>query len=126
MSTDTVAWFEVGTDDPEGAQEFYGGLFGWTFASDPVSAEQGMDYRLISYRDGGAAPVGGLFASQGKFPGYAVFSVMVANVAEACAQAEKLGGKVVRAVTDPEAGPAFAYLTDRSGNLFGIFSPGAK
>ena len=25
-----VAWFEIGTDDPAGAEKFYGDIFGWT------------------------------------------------------------------------------------------------
>lgn len=125
MSTDTVAWFEVATDDADGAQEFYGELFGWTFNADPTSAAQGMDYRVISYR-GSDAPVGGIFATGGAFPNHGVFSVAVANVADACARAEKLGGTVVNAVTKPAAGPPFAYLKDRSGNLFGIFTPPPK
>ncbi len=124
MNMDTVAWFEVATDDAAGAQEFYGELFGWTFAADPDAAAGGMDYRLISY-PGGERPAGGVFATGGQFPNHAVFSVAVADVAEACARAEKLGGTVVHAVTEPGAGPAFAYLKDRSGNLFGIFTPQA-
>ncbi len=122
MSDNTVAWFEVAVADAGGAQEFYGELFGWSFAADPSSAEQGMDYRLITYA-GQQQPSGGLFATGGAMPDHAVFSVAVPSVADSCAQAEKLGGTVVHAQTDPPAGPAFAYLKDRSGNLFGIFTP---
>lgn len=125
MSTDTVAWFEVATDDADGAQEFYGELFGWTFAADPVAAASGMDYRLINYR-GTDQPVGGIFATRGEFPNHAVFSVAVANVAETCTKVEKLGGTVVHSVAEPQSGPAFAYLKDRSGNLLGIFTPPPK
>jgi predicted enzyme related to lactoylglutathione lyase len=122
MTHNTVAWFEVATGDADGAQEFYGELFGWKFAADPVSASQGMDYRLITY-PGQDQPAGGIFATGGKLPEHAVFTVAVADVAETCAQAEKLGGTVVNAVTEPSAGPAFGYLKDRAGNLFGIFTP---
>lgn len=118
----TVAWFEVATDDPDSAQHFYGELLGWTFATDPDAARAGMDYRLITYSEGDR-PVGGIFATGGAFPNHAVFSIAVVDVAEACAKAEKLGATIVRTVTEPEAGPPFAYLRDPSGNLFGIFSP---
>ena len=124
MNTDTVAWFEIATRDADAAQEFFGELFGWSFATDPTSAAAGMDYRVITYR-GNDQPVGGIFATGGSRPDHAVFSIVVADVAETCAQAEKLGGQVVNAVTEPVAGPAFAYLKDRSGNLFGIFTPPA-
>jgi len=29
-----IAWFEIGTDDPSGAEKFYGDVFGWTVAHD--------------------------------------------------------------------------------------------
>jgi hypothetical protein len=121
MTPNTVTWFEVATGDGDAAQEFYGELFGWTFAADPDSASAGMDYRLISY-PGGDRPVGGIFAG-GPLPDHAVFTVAVADVADTCTRAEKLGGTVVHAETKPQTGPAFAYLKDRSGNLIGIFSP---
>jgi hypothetical protein len=124
MDLNRVAWFEVATDDGDSAQEFYGQLFGWTVAADPESARVGMDYRLITY-PGGDRPVGGIFGTGGSLPNHAVFTVAVADVAETCERAAKLGGTVVHAVTEPEVGPAFAYLKDRSGNLIGIFTPAA-
>ena len=30
----TLAWFEVASDDPDGAEKFYGSLFDWSFAAD--------------------------------------------------------------------------------------------
>ena len=123
MSTDTVTWFEIATDDAKGAEEFYGELFGWSFASDPNSAAEGMDYRLISSR-GAQGPNGGLMVTGGQFPNHAVFYVQVADVREACTQAEKLGGTVVQ--SSPDTPTPFAYLKDRSGNLFGVFSPAAQ
>lgn len=116
MSMNTVAWFEVGTDDPAGAQEFYGEMFGWTFTADPE------DYRMVSYRDS-EAPAGGLMVTEPGTPGHAVFYVAVADLAEACARAEKLGGTVDAAFTEPGSGPPFAYLRDRAGNRFGVFTP---
>jgi hypothetical protein len=122
MDINTIAWFEVATGDADRAQEFYGELFGWTFAADPDAARAGMDYRLVPY-PGGDRPVGGIFGTGGAIPDHAVLSVAVASAAETCARAEKLGATVVQSVTEPEVGPAFAYLRDRAGNLFGIFAP---
>lgn len=116
MSDNTVTWFEVATDDPDGAERFYGGLFGWTFARD----EGPMDYRLITGADGGA-PAGGLYNSEGGFPPHAVFHVQVADVEKTCAQVESLGGEVQRMVIDDGAGTDFAYVRDPAGSLFGIF-----
>jgi uncharacterized protein len=125
MKPNTVTWFEVATGDAAGAQEFYGELFGWTFAADPEAAKAGMDYRLITY-PGGDRPVGGIFGTGGSLPDHAVFSVAVADVTETCSRAEQLGGTVAYAEPKPKAGPAFAYLRDRSGNLIGIFTPPAQ
>ncbi|WP_084963846.1 VOC family protein [Thermoactinospora rubra] len=112
----TVTWFEIATDDPAGAERFYGGLFGWSFAHD----EGPLDYRLIGY-PGAQAPAGGLFNTKGEFPNHAIFHVEVADVEAACRQTEELGGKVVTKVIDDGMGTDFAYLTDTSGNLFGVF-----
>jgi len=125
MSTpaiNTVAWFEVATDDPDGAQRFYGELFGWTFAPDPGSAKLGMDYRLIRYGDD-VPPRGGVFGTGGDRPNHAIFVVYVSDVTATCEQVERLGGKVLTKVTGTESGPEFAYLQDVSGNVFGVFRP---
>ena len=37
----TLAWFEVATDDSDGAQRFYGSLFGWSFDADGPAASRG-------------------------------------------------------------------------------------
>jgi hypothetical protein len=120
MSTMTngVGWFEVGTDDPAGAERFYGGLFGWQFSDD----ESPMPYRIVQT----PAPDsirGGIFDHGGASPNYAVFCVVVADVADSCRHAEELGGKVVVPPTGDPGGVVFAHLRDPSGNHFGVYSP---
>ncbi|MGW4470788.1 VOC family protein [Nonomuraea sp. NPDC004354] len=117
----TVAWFEVASDDPEAAQRFYGDLFGWTFTPDPDAP---MDYRMI-HATGEEQPGGGLYGTGGEVPNHATFCVLVEDVAATCAKVESLGGKVVRKVVANPGGTSFAYLHDVSGNLFGIFTPPA-
>ncbi|TDE56458.1 VOC family protein [Nonomuraea mesophila] len=112
----TVTWFEVATDDPEGAECFYGGLFGWRF----TGGDGPVDYRTIS-RPGGDGPMGGLFNTKGEFPDHAIFHVQVADVEATCAQSESLGGKVLMKVIDDGAAIDFAYVSDVSGNTFGVF-----
>ncbi|MBG0812677.1 VOC family protein [Planomonospora sp. ID82291] len=118
----TVAWFEIATDDPQSAEKFYGELFGWSFAAGEDLAKGGMDYRRIGY-PGGDGPRGGLYAHGGAFPNHAVFSVVVADTAATCARVESLGGEVVFKAVGNEHGPDFAYVRDVSGNLFGVFTP---
>jgi len=114
----TVAWFQIGTDEPQAAQEFYGGLFGWTFAPDPDSD----GYELIS-NPGSERPSGGIMRTDGGAENYATFVVLVQDVAAVCARAEQLGGKVLHPpVTTPD-GLVFADLLDRSGSRFSVFTP---
>jgi len=114
-ANNTVAWFEIGTPDVGAAKDFYGTLFGWSFAPDGP-------YTLIA-ASGVADASGGIFNTGGNIPPYAVFVVKVADVAATAAQAEELGGKVVVAPNKLEDGMVVAYLTDPHGSLFALFSP---
>ena len=121
----TLAWFEVATSDPDGAEKFYGSLFDWTFDADGPAASGGMDYRNIK-ASGADGPMGGIFGTGGQMPDHAVFYILVADVEATCADAEQLGGSVVSKHLDPGPGaPTFAYLRDPAGNQFGVFTPPA-
>ena len=122
FTPNTLAWFEVATDDPDTAASFYADLFGWTFSpfADPVTT--GIDYRVATVPDGGA-PFGGVVATGGAQPAHAIFYIAVTDVAATCEAIERLGGKVVSKDVEPAAGPPFAYVQDPVGSLFGVFTP---
>lgn len=120
----SLAWFEVATDDPDTASSFYADLFGWTFSPFADPETTGMDYRVATL-PGGDVPFGGVVGTGGAIPGHAVFYIAVTDVGAACTAAERLGGKVVSKELEPAAGPAFAYLRDPVGSLFGVFTPAA-
>ncbi len=120
----TVAWFEIASDDPDAVQRFYGDLFGWQFKTDEDSAKGGMDYRIINY-PGEEESRGGVFGTKGQFPNHGVFSVVVQDVAATCEKVESLGGKVIFKMLGNENGPDFAYFHDTTGNLFQVFAPPA-
>ena len=122
FTPNTLAWFEVATDDPDTATSFYSELFGWTFSPFADPETTGMDYRVAALA-GSDTPIGGVAATDGATPGHAIFYIAVADVAATCAAAEELGGKVVNKELEPVAGPPFAYLRDSVGSLFGIFTP---
>jgi uncharacterized protein len=124
FTPNTLAWFEVATDDPDTATTFYSGRFGWTFRPFVDPETTGMDYRVAALA-GSDVPFGGVVATGGAMPGHAVFYIAVTDVAATCAAAEHLGGKVVGKELEPSAGPAFAYLQDPVGSLFGVFTPPA-
>ena len=124
FTPNTLAWFEVATDDPDTATAFYANLFGWSFSPFADPETTGVDYRVATLR-GSDAPFGGIVATGGAMPGHAVFYIAVSDVGAACEAAEQLGGKVVDKDIDPQVGPPFAYLRDPVGSLFGVFTPPA-
>jgi hypothetical protein len=121
-TTSPVAWFEIGTADPDAARAFYGRAFGWTFMP-----EHG--YLLISTGPD-EPPTGGIQDTRldlpaGTPPTYAMPCVRVADVAATCTTVEELGGKVDVGATSPPAGPTYAIVQDPAGNRIGLFSPPA-
>jgi len=116
MNANAVEWFEVATDKPEEAKKFYGELFGWKYTSG------GGPYTEIT-TPGSAHVTGGIFDSQGAFPGYAIFYVTVEDVPATLAKAESLGAKTLMPATTSPGGLVFAQLQDSTGNHFGIFCP---
>jgi hypothetical protein len=115
-----IAWFEIGADDPAAAQKFYGEVFGWDFGLDEGDAP---GYRMINV--GGEGPglrAGGLLDTGGALPGYAVFGVLVEDVADAVRRVEAAGGSVRRAAETTAAGITFAHLIDPAGRQFEVFS----
>lgn len=116
-----IGWFEIGTDDPAAAEQFYGDVFGWKVSHDDALSTDPA-YQIVSTGDADGLR-GGLFATQGKMPSYAVFHVLVADVEVACRQAVQAGGQVQRAPEVNSAGVTFAHLLDPAGNHFGVFTP---
>jgi hypothetical protein len=120
--TNGIGWFEVGTDQPEAAERFYGDVFGWTFDDDGQTEDGSLPYRIVSTPAAGSVQ-GGVFATEGRMPNYAVFCVEVADTAATCRQAEAAGGKVLVGPLTAPAGVTFAHLLDPSGNQFGVYTP---
>ncbi|MBO2451904.1 VOC family protein [Actinomadura barringtoniae] len=118
---DSVAWFQVGTTDPDAARTFYGRLFGWSFQADP---NVGGGYDLVTAK-GSEGPSGGLATVADPAQNHAIFMVVVRDVATAVKQTEELGGKVVVPPKTTDDGLVFAHLLDPAGNEFGVFTPPA-
>jgi predicted enzyme related to lactoylglutathione lyase len=120
-TTNPVTWFEIATANPAQATAFYGQLFGWSFSAD----ENGPEYQMISTGSPDGIQ-GGLAATNGDRPSYAVVFVQVADVAATCARAEALGGKVLVPATEvPDGDIVFAQVLDTDGNQIGIWRPSA-
>ena len=79
FTPNTLAWFEVATDDPDTATSFYTALFGWTFTPFADPDEAGVDYRVATQPEGDP-PFGGVLATGGAMAPHAIFSSAVARV----------------------------------------------
>jgi predicted enzyme related to lactoylglutathione lyase len=117
--TNGIGWFQIGTDDPSGAERFYGELFGWR-VEDGAGPE--VPYRTVATPAAGSIR-GAIFGTGGKVPNHAIFCVVVDDVASTTEAAQARGGKVVVPPTTNPDGLVFAELLDPSGNHFGIYTP---
>lgn len=110
-----VSFFELGVGDPGRAREFYGSLFGWTFADEGSGAtiETPNIPGGIHGGDAGASPL--------------VF-FRVESIDDALAQVRALGGELSSDLSgeDPstvEQFGRFALCVDDQGSMFGLHEP---
>ncbi len=113
----TPIWYELMTDAPDPAQDFYGAVMGWTFQKPPGGMEH--DYRTFTATDGEG--VGGVMRlpkeAKGMPPIWAVY-FGVADVDAMAAKVKKLGGSVHMPPQDIPGVGRFAYLADPQGAMF--------
>ncbi|MEX3106263.1 MULTISPECIES: VOC family protein [unclassified Streptomyces] len=114
-----TAWIEFGTDKPDEVKEFYGEMFGWTYARN--TDMPGVNYHA-ALTPGGELPAGGVWESEGKFENYAIFYILVPDVQEAVTRAEGVGAKVLMPQVTDASGFSFARLEDTAGNHFGVYA----
>lgn len=120
-------WYELMTTDPEGAAAFYGPVVGWKIIghSDPQSAADGMDYRMIERSDGGNAG-GVLKLTQQMCDGGArpcwIGYHHVTDVDAAVRAIEADGGKALMPALDIEVG-RIALVTDPQGVPHYVMTP---
>jgi predicted enzyme related to lactoylglutathione lyase len=66
-----------------------------------------------------------VWESEGNFPNYAIFYVLVQDVAATVERGRELGAKILMEPVSDSAGFTFARLEDTAGNHFGVFSVAA-
>jgi predicted enzyme related to lactoylglutathione lyase len=108
-------WVDLTTPQPQASQDFYGGLFGWTF-TDGGPAPAGGRY-LLAQLEGGA--VGGLV--QGEPGGWNSY-VLVDSVDDTAERVRAAGGQVVGQPTDVEQGRVLVF-TDPEGAELRAWEP---
>lgn len=120
--TNAIGWFEIGTDDPARAEQFYGDVFGWTVSHDDALSPDPA-YGIVTTGADDGLRRGALFDTQGAMAGYAVFTVLVEDVAATCRRVEEAGGTVQRGPQVNPVGVTFAHLLDPTGNHLAVFTP---
>lgn len=111
----TPVWYELMTDAPDAAQDFYGKVMGWTF--DKPSGGMERDYRTFAADGAGVggvmkAPDGASFA-----PIWAIY-FGVSDVDAMAAKVERLGGSIHMAPQDIPGVGRFAFVADPQGAMF--------
>jgi predicted enzyme related to lactoylglutathione lyase len=113
-----VAWFDITTTDLPKSRDFYGKLFGWTFA--PVAGTE----RAIEIVAAGTS-IGTLRGAEGQISAFnGVVYVQVADVREGCRKAAALGGTVVPGFPFdlPDGRGAIGLVSDPAGHPIGLYA----
>jgi uncharacterized protein len=108
-----IVHFEIRSEDPDAAREFYASMFGWQY---PPGGLEGYTY-IDSGVPAGTIP-GGMSPTQGGKPMVTVFAG-VQDVQAALDQAVELGGTVVQPATEVP-GVTFGLFADPQGNVVGV------
>lgn len=116
----TPCWVDLATPDIEGAERFYGGLFGWEIPELPDSAEMGGYRRAKS----GGRDVAGVMPlmQEGQPPAWSTY--ISVEDADAIARAVQENGGTM--IAEPMAVADYgrlALFTDPEGTFFGIWEP---
>lgn len=115
-------WYELMTDDAEGARDFYASVFGWNIETNPSGD---VDYRMISAASGpvaGSMPLTAEMQSGGARPCWAGY-IMVDDVDATVSAATAAGGSVHMPPWDIPGIGRMAFIADPQGVTFYILKP---
>ncbi|MFC1477179.1 VOC family protein [candidate division KSB1 bacterium] len=113
--------FELNSNDPEKAKEFYKTLFDWNYEDYPMGNES---YTIIKT---GKEPAGAIFKNPvPHVPSHWLTYVSVDDIDETAAQAEELGAKILKEITAvPEMGK-FCVFQDPTGAVLALWQDAKK
>jgi uncharacterized protein len=113
---------ELATDDPVGASEFYGKLFGWKIQAMPNPDGHG-EYHMFQTPNGGGGITAKMMPEQ---PTAWTPYVTVASVAATLEQAGELGGGTILGHTPIGEMGAIGVMRDPSGGVIGLWETAPK
>lgn len=114
-------WQELMTQEPKGAQEFYGSVIGWKPETMQVPGTD-QPYTMMST---GKAPIAGMMQlpDDVKAPSHWIAYIGTPNVDDTLQQAKKLGARVYVEPMDIPTVGRMAVLADPQGAIFAIYTP---
>ncbi len=119
------SWFELVTEDVEGAKAFYGSLVGWEFETDTST---GMAYTLVKV-DGVPHPVAGMFDKKhiaaenaDRIPSHWGNYITVDDVDAAAERVTVLGGNVIVPPKEIPGVGRFAVIQDPQGAVVSLIT----
>jgi len=105
-------WVELATPDENAAQQFYGGLFGWSYYVNRDPAAPSGRYLIAAI---GSTQVGGLYRAATGQPSLWTINVSVHSTANAADWVEHLGGAVTLGPVDIPNRGSILHATDPAG-----------
>jgi predicted enzyme related to lactoylglutathione lyase len=113
-----VVHFEIPSEDPERASQFYTAAFGWKIQKWGGPQE----YWLVSTGEGGPGIDGGIMRRAGPFD-RVINTLNVENLDASIRRIQELGGTLVgEKMNIPDVGD-LQYAQDPDGNTFGMLQP---
>jgi uncharacterized protein len=112
-----VVHFEILTNNPERLRDFYEKAFGWNVKGpDPGAGD--VRYLLAEEEGGGIG--GGIGSTPDGYDGHVTFYIGVANLEQALADVEKLGGARMMGPEQVPNGPRIALFRDPENRVIGL------
>ena len=111
--------FEIPSDNPQKAIEFYSKLFGWKFSK----WDGPMDYWLINTGDPGEPGINGGLMQRRDPNQPCVNTIGVTNLDESVATVLQMGGAIALPKMPVPGVGWLAYCKDTDGHIFGMMQP---
>ena len=124
---DGVAHFEIAVDDKEKAKEFYGSVFGWQITDMDMGGAGTYTMALTTEVDEQTqvptkpGAINGAIIERTDTITAPVVMINVASVDDALGKVTAAGGAVVEGRQEVPGMGAYAYVSDVSGNVIGLW-----
>ncbi len=112
-------WVDTSQPDPDGAAEFYSGLFGWE-CEDAMPEGSGARYYLARIRGGDVAAIGSIPEGAPQKAAWNTY-VWVDSADEAAARVREAGGTVLTEAFDVFDAGRMAVFADPEGAVFSVW-----